>query len=138
MWIIPHSLASETSMQSTTSPSQIAASLTEFWSPRVVGELDDSYIKVAKVKGVLAWHNHEFEDELFYVLKGHFKIEMHDKTVSLNPGDMYIVPKGVMHNPIAEEECLIMLIEKKSTKHTGDVATEKTRSLDEQLRPVSA
>jgi mannose-6-phosphate isomerase-like protein (cupin superfamily) len=119
-------------------PSQISASVAELWSPRVVGELDDSYIKVAKVKGVLAWHNHEFEDELFYVLKGRFKIEMHDKTVELNARDMYIVPKGVMHNPIAEEECLIMLIEKKSTKHTGDVVTEKTRSLDQQLRSVAA
>ncbi|TAG82128.1 MAG: cupin domain-containing protein [Burkholderiales bacterium] len=118
------------------SPKQVAESLDEFWSPRVLGEFDDSYIKVAKVKGVLAWHNHEFEDELFYVLKGQFKIEMHDKTVVLNPGEMYIVPKGVMHNPIAEDECLIMLIEKKSTKHTGDVVTEKTRALDEQLRPI--
>jgi mannose-6-phosphate isomerase-like protein (cupin superfamily) len=125
-------------MITSTSPSEIAASLTEYWSPRIIGELDDSYIKVAKVKGTLAWHNHEFEDELFYVLKGEFKIEMHDKTVELNAGDMYIVPKGVMHNPIAERECLIMLIEKKSTKHTGDVVTEKTRSLDEQLRPVTS
>lgn len=124
-------------MADTRSPAMVAASLTEYWSPRVVGELDDSYIKVAKVKGTLAWHNHEFEDELFYVLDGRFKIEMHDRTVELNPGDMYIVPKGVMHNPIAEDECLIMLIEKKSTKHTGDVVTDKTRSLDEQLRSIA-
>jgi mannose-6-phosphate isomerase-like protein (cupin superfamily) len=114
----------------------VAQSLTEHWSPRVIGEVDDNYIKVAKVKGVLAWHNHEHEDEMFFVLKGRFVIEMKEQTVTLNEGDMYIVPKGVMHNPIAEEECLIMLIERKSTKHTGDVVTEKTRSLDEQLRPV--
>lgn len=125
-------------MNATASPASIAASLTEYWSPRVVGEVDDAFIKVAKVKGTLAWHNHEHEDELFYVLKGQFKIEMHEKTVVLNPGEMYIVPKGVMHNPIAEDECHIMLIEKKTTKHTGDVVTEKTRSLDEQLRPVGA
>jgi mannose-6-phosphate isomerase-like protein (cupin superfamily) len=118
------------------SPTAIAASLTEYWSPRVVAELDDSYIKVAKVKGTLAWHNHANEDEMFYVLSGRFVIEMEAQTVTLNPGDVYVVPKGVMHNPIAEDECLIMLIEKKSTKHTGDVVTEKTRSLDDQLRPV--
>jgi mannose-6-phosphate isomerase-like protein (cupin superfamily) len=124
------------SMSTITSPRQIAESLTEFWSPRVIGEVDDAYIKVAKTKGVLAWHSHEHEDELFLVLKGRFVIEMEDQTVILNEGEMFIVPKGVRHNPIAEEECLIMLIEKKSTLHTGDVKTEKTRSLDEQLRPV--
>jgi mannose-6-phosphate isomerase-like protein (cupin superfamily) len=118
------------------SPLAIAASLTEYWSPRVVAEIDDSYIKVAKVKGTLAWHNHEHEDEMFFVLQGRFAIEMNDKTVTLNAGEMFVVPKGAMHNPIAEDECLIMLIEKKSTKHTGDLVTEKTRSLDEQLRPL--
>lgn len=118
------------------SPLAIAESLTEYWSPRVVAELDDSFIKVAKVKGVLAWHHHAHEDEMFFVLKGRFVIEMETERVVLNAGDVYVVPKGVMHNPIAEEECLIMLIEKKSTKHTGDVVTEKTRSLDEQLRPL--
>ncbi|MGL4233743.1 MAG: cupin domain-containing protein [Casimicrobium sp.] len=119
------------------SPANVAATLTELWSPRVVGEVDDSYIKVAKVKGTLAWHSHADEDELFYVLKGQFKIEMRDKTVVLNPGDMYIVPKGVEHNPIAEDECHIMLIERKTTKHTGDVVTEKTRTLEEQLRTLA-
>jgi mannose-6-phosphate isomerase-like protein (cupin superfamily) len=118
------------------SPLAVAASLSEYWSPRVVGEIDDSYIKVAKLKGMLAWHNHEHEDEMFFVLKGRLAIEMKEKTVTLDPGEMYVVPKGVMHNPIAEEECLIMLIEKKTTKHTGDAITEKTRSLEEQLRPV--
>jgi mannose-6-phosphate isomerase-like protein (cupin superfamily) len=118
------------------SPLAIAASLTEYWSPRVVAEIDDSYIKVAKVKGTLAWHNHEHEDEMFFVLQGRFTIEMKDKTVTLNAGETFVVPKGAMHNPIADEECLIMLIEKKSTKHTGDLVTEKTRSLDEQLRPL--
>lgn len=120
----------------TASPKQIAATLTEFWSPRVIAEVDDSYIKVAKVQGSLAWHNHANEDELFLLLKGHLKIEMHDKTVELDEGEMFVVPKGVMHNPIAEQECHIMLIEKKSTLHTGDAVTEKTRSLADQLRPV--
>ena len=117
-----------------TTPKQIAASLTELWSPRVIAEVDDSYIKVAKVSGSLAWHSHENEDELFLVLKGHLRIEMNDRTVELGEGEMFVVPKGVRHNPIAENECLIMLIEKKTTLHTGDTITEKTRSLADQLR----
>lgn len=121
---------------SSISPRDLAASLTELWSPRVIGELDDNYIKVAKVRGTLAWHSHEHEDELFYVLDGVFRIEMEDRSVVLHPGEMYVVPKGVRHNPIAEQECLILLIERKSTLHTGDVRTEKTRSVDEQLRAL--
>jgi mannose-6-phosphate isomerase-like protein (cupin superfamily) len=123
-------------MNSISSPLKIASSLTELWSPRVIAEVDDSYIKVAKVHGSLTWHNHEHEDEMFLVLQGHLKIQMKESVVELNAGQMYVVPKGVMHNPVAAEECLIMLIEKKSTLHTGDTITEKTKSLDEQLRPL--
>ena len=123
-------------MTHTVSPKTIASSLTEFWSPRIIGEVDDAYIKVAKVHGSLAWHSHENEDELFLILKGHLRIEMESGSVDLNEGDMYIVPKGVRHNPVAKEECHLLLIERKTTLHTGDVNTEKTRSLAEQLRPV--
>jgi mannose-6-phosphate isomerase-like protein (cupin superfamily) len=123
-------------MQYISSPKQIAASLTEFWSPHVVAELGDSYVKVAKVHGTLAWHSHDNEDEMFLILKGRLRIEMEARTVELSEGEMFVVPKGVRHNPIADEECHIMLIERKSTLHTGTVVTEKTRSLDEQLRPV--
>ncbi|WP_250624607.1 cupin domain-containing protein [Pinirhizobacter soli] len=123
-------------MNDVVSPARIAAALTEHWSPRVVGEVDDAYIKVAKVKGTLAWHSHEHEDELFLVLSGHLRIEMEDRTVELGQGEMFIVPKGVRHNPVADDECEIMLIERKSTLHTGDVVVEATRSVDEQLRPV--
>jgi mannose-6-phosphate isomerase-like protein (cupin superfamily) len=119
-----------------TSPAQIAASLSELWSPRVIAEVDDSYIKVAKVNGSLAWHSHENEDELSLVLKGHLRIEMEDRTVELGEGEMFVVPKGVRHNPIAEHECHLMLIEKKTTQHTGDTVTEMTRSLADQMRPV--
>jgi mannose-6-phosphate isomerase-like protein (cupin superfamily) len=119
-----------------TSPQKIASSLSEYWSPRVIAEVDDTYVKVAKVQGSLAWHSHEYEDELFLILKGHLKIEMEDRTVELNEGDVFVVSKGVRHNPVAEQECHIMLIEKKSTLHTGDTVTEKTRSLTDQLRPV--
>lgn len=117
-------------------PRETAAALTEHWSPRVVAELEDSYVKVAKVQGTLAWHSHENEDELFYILKGSLTIEMEGRTVVLNEGEMFVVPKGVRHNPIAEQECHLMLIERKTTLHTGSEVTSKTRSLSEQLRPV--
>jgi mannose-6-phosphate isomerase-like protein (cupin superfamily) len=123
-------------MQCISSPKQIAASLTEFWSPRVVAELGDSYVKVAKVHGTLAWHSHDNEDEMFLILKGRLRIEMEARTVELSEGEMFVVPKGVRHNPIADEECHIMLIERKSTLHTGTVVTEKTRSLTDQLRAI--
>jgi mannose-6-phosphate isomerase-like protein (cupin superfamily) len=118
------------------SPGRVAAALTELWSPRVVGEVDDAYIKVAKVQGSLAWHSHEHEDELFLVLKGHLRIEMEAGAVELDEGQMFVVPKGVRHNPVADSECHVLLVERKSTLHTGDVTTEKTRTLAEQLRPL--
>jgi mannose-6-phosphate isomerase-like protein (cupin superfamily) len=117
-------------------PAKVAASLVELWSPRVVAEVDDAYVKVAKIKGSLAWHSHDDEDELFFVLKGSLQIEMEDRTIELGEGDSFVVPKGVRHNPVAAQECHVLLIEKKSTLHTGSEVTEKTRSLDEQLRPV--
>jgi mannose-6-phosphate isomerase-like protein (cupin superfamily) len=125
-------------MQKTTCPRAIATQLTELWSPRVVAELDDSYVKVAKVHGTLAWHSHDNEDELFYILKGHLRIEMESGNVELDEGDMFVVPRGVRHNPVAENECHILLIERKTTQHTGDVKTEKTRSVAEQLRSFEA
>jgi mannose-6-phosphate isomerase-like protein (cupin superfamily) len=123
-------------VSSVISPQQAAASLTELWSPRVVAAVDDAYIKVAKVHGSLAWHSHEHEDEVFFILKGHLRIEMESQSVDLSEGEMFVVPKGVRHNPVAERECHLMLIERKSTLHTGDTVTDKTRSLAEQLRPV--
>ncbi len=123
-------------MPSIVSPSQVAASLTELWSPRVVGEVDEAYIKVAKVQGSLVWHSHEAEDELFLVLKGHLRIELEDRSVELDEGELFVVPKGVRHNPVAEQECHLLLIERKSTLHTGAEVTERTRSVAEQLRPL--
>jgi len=123
-------------MSLATSPKNIAAALTEHWSPRIVAELDDNYVKVAKLHGVFGWHAHADEDELFMVLQGHLRIEMEAVSVELDAGEIFVVPKGVRHNPIASEECLVMLIERKSTLHTGDSVTEKTRSLAEQLRPL--
>lgn len=123
-------------MTKVVSPKTVAAALTELWSPRVVGELDDAYVKVAKLLGSLAWHSHENEDEMFFILKGHLRIEMEDGSVELDEGQMFVVPKGVRHNPVAENECHILLVERKTTLHTGDVKTENTRSLAEQLRPI--
>jgi len=123
-------------MPQSISPASVAASLTELWSPRVIAEVDDSYIKVAKVQGTFGWHAHPDEDELFLILKGRLRIEMEQGPVELGPGEIFVVPKGTRHNPVAEEECHLMLIERKSTLHTGDTVTDKTRSLAEQLRPL--
>jgi len=118
------------------SPERLASALAEHWSPRVIAEVDDAYVKVAKVHGSLAWHSHDGEDEFFYVLAGTLRIEMEDRAVELNAGDAFVVPKGVRHNPVADRECLVMLIERKTTQHTGTTVTAKTRSIAEQLRPV--
>jgi len=124
-------------MTKVVSPKEVAHALTELWSPRVVGELDDAYVKVAKVHGSLeAWHSHDNEDEMFFILKGRLRIEMEDGCVELEEGQMFIVPKGVRHNTVAESECHLLLIERKTTLHTGNVTTDKTRSLAEQLRPI--
>ncbi|WP_246082644.1 cupin domain-containing protein [Rubellimicrobium rubrum] len=95
--------------------------------------MNDQYIKVAKLKGQLAWHAHADEDELFLVMRGRLRIEFEDHAVELGEGDFLTVPRGVRHNPVADEECWIVLIETVTTKHTGDVHTDRTRSLQEQL-----
>ena len=123
-------------MPQAASPARVAARLDELWSPRVVAEVDDAYVKVAKVHGTFGWHAHADEDELFLVLKGRLRIEMEAGAVELGEGELYVVPKGVRHNPVAEQECHVMLIERKTTLHTGDTVSDKTRSIAEQLRPV--
>jgi mannose-6-phosphate isomerase-like protein (cupin superfamily) len=123
-------------MPKSISPAGIAAELTELWSPRVIAEVDDSYIKVAKVQGTFGWHAHADEDELFLILKGRLRIETEQGPVDLATGEIFVVPKGTRHNPVADEECHLMLIERKSTLHTGDTITGKTRSLADQLRPL--
>jgi mannose-6-phosphate isomerase-like protein (cupin superfamily) len=124
-------------MNAVLSPRALAAGLAELWSPRIVGEVNDAFVKVAKVHGALAWHRHDHEDELFLVLQGRLRIELEDGAVELAEGEMFVVPRGVLHNPVATEECLLLLLEPKTTRHTGDVVTERTRSLAEQLRPLA-
>jgi len=99
----------------------------EHWSPKIVGELNDSFIKLAKLKGEFDWHHHEQEDELFLVVKGDLIIKFRDKDVPLKPGELIVIPKGVDHLPVAAEEVQVMLIEPKGTLNTGNVVTEKTK-----------
>ena len=115
------------------SPRQVAAGLSEFWSPRVLAEIDDAYVKCARLHGEFTWHAHDHEDELFFVLAGTLRIELAERTVELREGELFVVPKGVRHKPVAEEECLVLLVERKSTQHTGDEVTPLTRSIAEQL-----
>lgn len=115
------------------SPRQVAAGLSEFWSPRVLAEIDDAYVKCARLHGEFTWHAHDHEDELFFVLAGTLRIELAERTVELREGELFVVPKGVRHKPVAEEECLVLLVERKSTQHTGDEVSPLTRSIAEQL-----
>jgi mannose-6-phosphate isomerase-like protein (cupin superfamily) len=98
----------------------------EYWVPYIVGELNDSYVKVDKLKGEFVWHKHESEDELFLVKKGKLLIKLRDKDVWLDEGEFIIIPKGVEHKPVADDEVHVVLIEPKSTLNTGDVRNEKT------------
>lgn len=108
--------------------------VTEYWTPRVVGEVNDHYVKVAKLKGEFVWHAHENEDELFFIVYGTLRIQLEGRDeVVLNQGDFFTVPKGLRHNPIAEEEVGVVLIETKSTLHTGDVVTDRTVPVERQL-----
>lgn len=103
----------------------------DHWSPKIVGELNGQHVKLAKLKGEFIWHKHDHEDELFFVIKGSFKMEYRDRTVVVNENEFLIVPKGVEHRPVAEEEVSIMLFEPASTLNTGDAESELTRhSLD--------
>lgn len=108
--------------------------ITEQWSPRVIAAANGQYVKLAKVQGELVWHAHADEDEVFIVFRGRLTLRFRDLgDVTLGVGDVYVVPKGVEHCPVAEEECWLMLLEPAETKHTGDVDTPLTRSIEEQL-----
>lgn len=107
--------------------------VTELWSPKVIGRVNDQYVKIAKVRGQFTWHKHDDEDELFLIIRGRLRIQLEDGDIELGPGDFHIVPKGTMHNPVADDECWVMLVETVSTKHTGDVQSPLTRSIEDQL-----
>lgn len=93
----------------------------EYWSPHIVAELNNQYVKLVKFKGEFIWHSHANEDELFFVVKGTLRIELRNESITLNEGEFYIVPKGVEHKPVADEEAQVMLLEPKSTEQTGGI-----------------
>jgi mannose-6-phosphate isomerase-like protein (cupin superfamily) len=99
----------------------------DYWSPKIVGELNGQHVKLAKLKGEFVWHKHDNEDELFFVIQGTLKMEFRDKTVVINPNEFLIVPKGVEHRPVADEEVSVMLFEPASTINTGDNTGELTK-----------
>jgi mannose-6-phosphate isomerase-like protein (cupin superfamily) len=99
----------------------------EYWSPTIVGELNDTYVKVVKFTGEFIWHHHDDEDEMFLVVKGRLRMRFRDRDVTVLPGEFIIVPKGVEHMPVAEEEVHVVLIEPKTTLNTGNVRNERTR-----------
>jgi len=107
--------------------------VTDYWSPKVVAQVNDQYVKVVRLLGELDWHHHAAEDELFWVLRGRLRLEFRDHVADLGPGQCCVVPRGVEHHPVAAEECWIVLVETVTTRHTGDVTTGRTRSIDEQL-----
>jgi len=98
----------------------------EHWSPKIIGELNDSYIKLAKLKGEFVWHHHDDEDELFFIVKGKLLIKFKDKDVLLEEGELIVIPKGVEHLPVADQEVHVMLIEPKTTLNTGNIVNERT------------
>ena len=91
----------------------------EYWSPKVLAKMNDYEFKIAKIKGEFIWHNHTETDEVFIVIEGNMKILLRGKTIQLSKGDLYVVPKGTDHKPVAEKECKLMLVELKGTKNTG-------------------
>ena len=99
----------------------------DYWNPRVAGQLNGQEVKLVKFMGEFIWHHHEQEDELFLVVKGSFNMELRDKTIELNEGEMLIVPRGVEHRPVAKEEVWVMLFEPASTLNTGNLVNERTR-----------
>lgn len=98
----------------------------DYWSPKIAGEVNDFHVKLVKLKGEFIWHHHEAEDELFLVVKGKLLIRLRDGDIRLEEGEFVVIPRGVDHLPIAEEEAHVLLLEPKSTLNTGNVRNERT------------
>lgn len=98
----------------------------DYWSPKIAAELNDSYVKLVKLKGEFVWHAHETEDELFLVVKGRLQIRLRDRDLWIHEGEFVVIPKGVEHLPVAEEDVQVLLIEPQSTVNTGNVRNERT------------
>lgn len=98
----------------------------DFWSPKIIGELNDSFVKLVKLKGEFVWHHHDAEDELFLVIKGTLLMKLKDRDVHVEEGEFIIIPRGVEHLPVAEDEVHVLLLEPKTTLNTGNVVSERT------------
>lgn len=109
------------------------ALFSDYWNPRVVGDLNGQHVKLVKFRGEFVWHKHDHEDELFYVVKGEFDMEFRDKTITLKENEFLVVPRGVEHRPVAREEVSVMLFEPASTLNTGDTRGVLTKDTLERL-----
>ncbi|MEP6992746.1 MAG: cupin domain-containing protein [bacterium] len=109
------------------------AQFTAHWQPKIIGELNGQEVKLAKFRGAFDWHHHEYEDEMFLVIHGTFRMELRDRTIDLREGDMLIVPRGIEHRPVADDECAVMLFEPAGTLNTGSARTERTVERPERL-----
>lgn len=105
----------------------------DYWHPRIVGELNGQHVKVVKLKGEFVWHHHDHEDELFLIIHGSLTIQFRDKDIVLEEGEFLVIPKGIEHRPVAEEECWVMLFEPVGTLNTGNVEDEKTVAAPEEI-----
>lgn len=108
--------------------SEKLALFNDYWNPRIAGELNGQQVKLVKFKGPFTWHHHDHEDELFFVVKGSFEMELTDKTITVNEGEFIVIPKGVEHRPNAKEEVHVMLFEPATTRNTGNIENELTRA----------
>ncbi|RPI90116.1 MAG: cupin domain-containing protein [Chloroflexi bacterium] len=106
------------------------AKFSEHWSPKIVAQMNNYHFKIAKIQGEFIWHDHPATDEVFVVLKGQLQLQFRDGSVILNEGEMFVVPKGVEHKPVAEHECHILMVEPAGTVNTGDVVNERTAAND--------
>lgn len=109
------------------------ARFSEYWSPKIVGELNGQMVKLAKFRGAFEWHHHAAEDEMFLVHRGTFRMELRDRVLTLNAGDFLIVPRGVEHRPVADQEVEVILFEPATTLNTGNVTSERTREVLDRL-----
>lgn len=105
----------------------------DHWNPRIVGELNGQHVKLVKFQGEFVWHKHDHEDEMFFVVKGEFNMELRDRTIVLKENEFLIIPRGVEHRPVAEHEVSVMLFEPASTLNTGDTRGEMTRDVLERI-----
>ena len=107
--------------------------INEYWKPKIAGEVNDAYVKLVKFQGEFVWHHHENEDEMFLVVAGQMRMQLREGDLLLNPGEFVIIPRGVEHRPVGEQECHVLLFEPRSTLNTGNVTNERTLPVLERV-----